>query len=130
MIKSLKILLAICLATVVSYAFEGTYDIKGYDPYEKMPYEGTLTIKKDKNGVYQAHWDFIENGAHYQDIGTGVKSDSDKISFVFEGVEGSEEVGLQLYKVKNSTTLEGPFILLNRNVMGKETITKRESKTP
>jgi hypothetical protein len=130
MIKSLKAAFAICLATIGSYAFEGTYDIKGYDPYEKMPYEGTLTIKKDKNGVYQASWDFIENGTHYQDTGTGLKSDDDKISFIFEGVEGSEELGLQLYKVKNSNTLEGPFVLLSRNLVGKETITKRENKTP
>jgi hypothetical protein len=47
-------LIALCAAITTSYAFEGTYDVKGYDPYEKKSYEGSLVIKKDRSGAYQA----------------------------------------------------------------------------
>jgi len=112
-------------ALALSYAFEGTYDVKGYDPYEKKSYEGSVVIKKDKSGTYQALWQLEEGGKEYQDIGTGLKFDEDKISFIFKDNLGGPDEGIQLYTRKEEKTLEGPFTLLNKSLIGKETLTKR-----
>ena len=47
-----------CLYSVSLNAsdIEGTYNVTGFDPYEKKSYKGTVEISKNANNVYQAHW--------------------------------------------------------------------------
>ena len=109
------------LTVITGYAFEGTYDVSGNDPYEKMDYTGSVTIKKDKNDVYQAKWVITEGGKQYKYNGTGLKEDNDTISFAYQG---GSETGLQMYTRKDDQTLEGPYVILDKNLVGIETITK------
>jgi hypothetical protein len=47
------------------------------------------------------------------------------ISFIFKDNQGGPDEGIQLYTRKDQNTLEGPFTLLNKSLIGKETLTKR-----
>jgi hypothetical protein len=126
MLKSYLAIFFFCINTILSWAFEGTYDVQGYDPYEKMDYQGSLTIKKDKNGVYQANWLLKEGKNQYNDIGTGLKISDDTISFIFKDNQGGSDEGVQIYTRMDDKTLEGPWVLLSKNLVGKETLIKRK----
>src|SRR5690242_1026931 len=119
----LKVVLVAAIANFTAFAafaFEGNYELTGYDPYDKMDYTGSLTIIKDKN-VYQAKWVIREGGKHYKYLGTGLKIDDDTISFLFKETSGAEE-GLQVYVRTDDQTLQGPFVILDKNMIGTETI--------
>ncbi len=105
-------------------AIEGNYDLTGYDPYDKKPYTGTIAITKDKNEVYQASWNITEEGQKFTYTGTGLKRGGE-VSFVFRNTSaGQDELGLQIYKISDKT-LEGPFVLLNKNLVGSEKLIKK-----
>jgi hypothetical protein len=112
------------LSAIAAYCFEGTYDVSGNDPYDKMDYSGSLTIKKDKNAVYQTKWVLKEGGKQYRYNGTGLSLDDKTISFIYKDSQTGSEEGLQIYMRKDEQTLEGPFVILDKNLVGKETITQ------
>lgn len=125
MLKTFGMLFAVCLTGGALYAaVEGTYSVTGNDPYGKNSYTGTVVITKDKNEVYQAKWTFEEAGKTYHDIGTGIKRNKE-ISFIFKNAPGQQEEyeGVQVYRIK-SDILEGPFVVLNENLVGNEKLVK------
>lgn len=124
MIKAIVTLMFMFLVGISLHAIEGTYNVTGYDPYEKESYTGTLVIFKGKNGVYEANWILKEGGKQYQNVGTGLVR-GNQASFVFKTPPGEREIeeGLQLYTIEGDT-LEGPFVLLNKNLIGHEKLEK------
>lgn len=105
-------------------AIEGNYDVTGFDPYDNKPYTGTVSIKKDKNDVYQASWNIVEEGKKFTYSGTGLKTDN-QVSFTYRNTSpGQDELGLQIYKISDKA-LEGPFVYLNKNLIGKEKLVKK-----
>jgi len=126
MIKTIGMALAACLTGCVLYGIEGTYSVTGNDPYGKNSYSGTAVITKDKNEVYQGRWDFEEGGKKYNDTGTGIKRNNE-VSFIFKNASGQDEEyeGVQVYRIKGDI-LEGPFVLLNKNLVGNEKLVKQK----
>jgi hypothetical protein len=124
MIKNIFTAAILTLSAVSAFAFDGDYTVSGYDPYDKMDYTGSLSIIKDKN-VYQAKWTIKEGGKQYKYVGTGLKIDDDTISFLFKDAAGVEEDGLQVYMRTDDQTLQGPFVLINKNLIGTETVKLR-----
>jgi hypothetical protein len=104
------------------FSFEGAYQGSGSDPYEDATYTVKAVFTKDQNGVYQATWEEVEKGvtAHY--VGTGMKF-KDCISFTYLNTENSSDMGIQFYKLKGDT-LEGPFVMINKNLVGNEKLTR------
>ena len=115
----------IALFHLSSHAIEGTYLGTGIDPYLQKPYTSKTVITKDLNDVYQATWNEEEDGEKYTFTGTGLKV-GDQVNFIFKGVsvEDSLTIGLQNYKISGNT-LEGSFVYLNKNLVGKEKLVKQ-----
>jgi len=121
--KSILNWIAAWLCAASLHAIEGIYDVKGYDPYEKKPYTGTIEITKDDNDVYQAKWVLDVAPSNY--IGTGLKI-KDQVSFIYQSIPEKigGEVGLQIYMIEKDK-LEGPFVYYKGALVGKETLTKK-----
>ena len=64
-------------------------------------------------------------GKQYKYNGTGLSLDEKTISFTYKDSQGGSEEGLQIYTRKDDQTLEGPFVLLDKNLVGTETVTLR-----
>jgi hypothetical protein len=125
MVKKFLAIILSALSAITAFAFEGNYAISGNDPYDKMDYTGSLSIKKDKNNVYQAKWVVQEGGKQYKYNGTGLSLDDKTISFTYKDSQSGSEEGLQIYTRKDDQTLSGPFVILDKNLVGSETITLR-----
>lgn len=119
----MKVIFIFCafLFSATLYGFEGSYSLRGVDPYEEQLYSGRVDIVKDQNGVYQAHWIINDNETY---LGTGLKTE-DEIAFVFIGQKPKAHTppltGLQLYKIEGET-LKGTWVLWNRALIGYETL--------
>ena len=102
---------------------EGSYDVTGFDPYEKKSYTGTVEITKGANDVYQAQWTLNLVPKSYK--GTGLKN-KDEVSFIYQASLPRErgEVGLQVYAIKGNK-LEGRFVYADGSLIGNETLTKK-----
>jgi len=115
----------LCLALFHLHAdISGLYVSNGYNPYTKSNFSGSLTIKKDKNGVYQSEWSLGEK----KYTGTGMMTD-DEICFVSIGpskVKGEEyEVLLTTYTVKGNK-LVGEWVIMGQSLIGTDTLTKEK----
>ncbi len=123
--KMLLALVSTCLLSLSLYAIEGTYSVKGYDPYEKKAYTGKIEITKKDNGVYQAKW--VLDLAPKEYTGTGLMT-GNQVNFVFESSSSRTGggIGLQNYTISGDT-LQGPFVYYNKPLVGTETLTKKKS---
>lgn len=116
--------MAACLFTLYSFtlslaAFEGTYSVEGWDPYEKEKYTGTAVITKKEADVYDAKWT-LDNTVYR---GTGIQL-GDQISFAFTGNElDTDATGVQVYQKQEDNTYTGTWVLMGETLVGKEKIT-------
>ena len=108
-----------------AFEIEGHYSASGFDPYFKNSYTGTALIIEDDNDVYQFRWDYDQGGKLYESMGTGIRV-GDFISIVFRDLpsENASEEGVQIYKITDDS-LEGPFVLADKNLIGTEKLTKK-----
>ncbi len=106
-------------------AIEGTYIGGGFDPYLKKSYSTKLIVTKDQNDVYQAVWYEIEDRVKYHYVGTGIKTGG-QINFVFKSVGDAPDrsAGIQVYVI-DGDTLEGPYVYINKNLVGTEKVQKQ-----
>ena len=118
LIFGLMLTTSACLVADIS----GTYDVSGWDPYEKEAYTGTVIITKDQNNVYQGNWN-LNDGEKYQ--GTGLIGEKDA-TFIFVGGDPGQEVlqGVQYYSFEEEN-LNGAWVLINQNLVGSEKLQKR-----
>lgn len=123
-----KIVLGVILAFIGSITlnaqnFEGIYKVKGFDPYEKKSYAGTVEITKDDNDVYRAQWTLDLDPPNY--TGTGLKN-RDQLIFVYQSStpRPGGKVGLQIYTIKKNK-LEGNFVYYDGSLVGTEILTKQ-----
>jgi hypothetical protein len=120
------IFLLLC-SNLAAVDIEGNYSISGFDPYFGSSYTGTAIVFEDGNDVYQFRWYYDQNGRLYECRGTGIRV-GDVISIVFRDLPSQDnliiEEGVQLYTIK-SNTLEGSFVLLDKNLVGNEKLTKK-----
>lgn len=123
-----SLLIGLCLIGLCQLpliAIEGTYRGNGFDPYLNKTYTTKVVIKKDASDVYQATWNEEEADRRYSFSGTGIRY-KDQVSFIFKigGDSSSQVVGVQMYTIKGNI-LEGPFVYLDKNLVGTEKLVKQ-----
>jgi hypothetical protein len=118
-------LLTIFFSPLLVADIEGDYIINGYDAYYEQSYTGIAQIIKIKGNVYNIKWTYDQNKSVYESFGTGILVD-DVFSVAFKNLpsEDTPEDGLQVYKLTRET-LEGPYVLLGRNLLGFEKLQKQ-----
>lgn len=120
--KSLLFALFLFPLSVFAADIQGTYNVRGSDPYQKATYTGTATIQQDANQVYQIDYT-LSDGSKYQ--GTGFVN-NDQFSFVFNDVNPANKnhIGVQVATISEKG-LEGKWVLLTQNLVGTETLSKK-----
>jgi len=122
-----KILAALTLSccSLGAIEIEGDYFCSGYDPYYTQSYTGVVEIIQDDGSVYQVKWSYDQNNSVYESYGTGIRV-GNIFSVVFRNLPSEDipEDGLQVYKVSEGT-LEGPYVLLDKNLLGFEKLQKQ-----
>lgn len=112
--------ISICHATP---DFIGTYKCKGYDPYLKKNYSGTVVISQ-QNTVYKVDMDY-DTGEKYN--GTAGLFDDNSISVVFQSKNDLKLVGLERYAyIENNPKLIGGYwVYLGKDKLGTEECEKQ-----
>ena len=97
---------------------DGTYKVRGFDPYINQEYTGTALIERNGD-IYNILWTF-DTGT--QELGTGVRKD-DQLSVVFRNIENPDVIGVQAYEIHHHH-LKGPWASLGGSLVGIESLRK------
>jgi len=118
----MKHILIGCLTLFLSvnsfaYNFIGVYKCKGYDPYLKRNYSGTVTIAA-QNTVYKITMDY-DTGEKYK--ATGGPYSTNLLSVVFQDINKPDHVGLEQYTLSEDEKKMGGFwVYLGKDKLGEE----------
>ena len=97
------------------------FKCQGVDPLLKQEYSGLITISKNGD-VYNLQMDY-DTGE--KSIGTGILKDR-TLSVIFKDANNASNTGVQLYVITDhNKRLEGDWVYLGRNSIGKETCVKK-----
>lgn len=126
-IQHLLMITALLLGiSTVAYAdnsdISGSYECKGYDPYVKTYYNGTIDIKKTGN-TYHFIWHLGGNDIYN---GTGLinKNLPNVVSAIFYSSDDVKSAGVETFNIQPDGTLEGQWTMNGKDLVGRETCKK------
>ncbi len=121
----IRMLVLITIMSSSAYAenFIGTYQCKGYDPYLKKDYAGTVLIEQ-QNTVYKITMKY-DTGQKYH--ATGGQYNNELLSVVFQDEKDLKRVGLEQYQVQSDKkTMGGFWVYLGKDLLGQETCIRQD----